>query len=367
MACCWGEQWWWLWWVVRFVEWGYGAPCVCVALLWEKRDQVGWLARRWKMADGICKRWLRFTWTDHKWECLSRWEGELTKRQTPCHEGQPQMRTGQCGGNEMRWDSCYVSSGFCALNPGGKKFTWQLRHHMFMFRSFITWLKSCLIVWTPCLLKVFFWLNRTTYCWWHWFPFFNLMLQITLTCICYMWHRPLIFAGVYSSCDAGWEASKASKVHVQFQGFYDLTFFWLYYATTMFVKDFFLLYVATYYWLYWFLFFCNFFLCMLWNTSRCMHCTWHQPLIFTGVYGSCDTDSERPWRCSKFTCIFRGFMIQHLFGCIMWTQCLFLKIGWIEQHTIKCIDSHFFAVLPFACHGPHRHAFVAHDIEHISL
>ena len=74
--------------------------------------------------------------------------------------------------------------------------------------------------------------------------FFHFMLQITVTCICYMWCQPLIFAGVYISHDTGWEALKVSKVHIQFQGFYDLTFSWLYYANTMFVKCFFLSYIC---------------------------------------------------------------------------------------------------------------------------
>ena len=196
---------------------------------------------------------------------------------------------------QILMNSRYVSSGFCASNPGGKKIAWQLRHHMFMFRSFATWLKSCLIVCTPCLLKVFFWLNRTTYRWWYWFPF---LCDFFTSCRRLHWpafvthdvgHWSLQVSMV---CDTSWEASKASTVHMQFQGFYDLTLFWLYYANTMFVKGFSLSYVATYHGLYWFLFFSDFFLCMLWNTFRCMCCMWHWPLIFTGVYGSHDADWE---------------------------------------------------------------------------
>ena len=122
--------------------------------------------------------------------------------------------------------------------------------------------------------------------------FFHFMLQITVTCICYMWCQPLIFAGVYISHDTGWEASKVSKVHTQFQGFYDLTFSGLYYANTMFVKCFSCrTYVATYHWLYWFLFFCDFFLRMSWNTCICMCCMWHVPLVITGVYNSCEVST----------------------------------------------------------------------------
>ena len=163
-------------------------------------------------------------------------------------------------------------------------------------RSFIRWLKFCLIVQTSRLLKVFFWLNRTTYSWLYWFPlfcdFFFCMAWTTLICMCCTWQWPPIFASVYSLCDTGQEALKASKIHVQFQGFYDLTFCWLYYANTTFVKRFFLSYVANHYWLYWFLIFCDFCLCMLWNTCRCMHYMWHWPSILTGVYSSHDANWE---------------------------------------------------------------------------
>ena len=91
-------------------------------------------------------------------------------------------------------------------NLGGKKIAWQLRHHIFMFRSFVTWLKSRLIVRTSCLLKVFFGSNRTTYRWWYWFPFL-----CDFFTSCYGLHRNALVTrdvGVSSSRDIGWEAPK---------------------------------------------------------------------------------------------------------------------------------------------------------------
>ena len=56
------------------------------------------------------------------------------------------------------------------------------------------------------------------------------------------------------------------------------------------------------------------------------------------------TPTERPWRCSKFTCIFRGFMMQHLFGCIMRTWCLLIIKNRINRTTY-----HQMYWFPFFC------------------
>ena len=79
--------------------------------------------------------------------------------------------------------------------------------------------------------------------------------------------------------------------------------------------------------------------------------------IHLDVCIACDTDhwslqvsmvhmapTERPWSCSKFTCIFRGFMFQHLFGCIMRTCCLLREKNWINRTTY-----HQMYWFPFFC------------------
>ena len=111
-------------------------------------------------------------------------------------------------------------------------------------------------------------------------------------CMCCTWHWPPTFASVYNSRDTRWEALKVSKIHVQFQGVYDLTSFWMYYANIMYVKTNFLSYVVNHYWPYLSPIFCNFCICVLWNTCRCMYYTWLWPLILTGVYNSRDADWE---------------------------------------------------------------------------
>ena len=173
-----------------------------------------------------------------------------------------------------------------------------------MFRSFITWLKSHLIICTPCLLKIFFWLKRTTYHWWYWFPF---LCDFFTSCCRLQWHA-------FVTCDVSHWSLQVSTFHMTLaerlrrcpKFTYSFKGFMIWHSLGCIMQTPCLsnvfscrTYVATYHWLYWFLFFCDFFLCMSWNTCRCMCCTWHVPLVITGVYSSCDTDWEA-LKASKF-------------------------------------------------------------------